>query len=53
MIKVSAGAPDVVFCAKMPGKMDIVNEGFVEANNTCWPLFSCLSADNLLTICEV
>lgn len=72
-IKVSAGAPDVVFCAQMPGKMDIANEGFVESNNTCkgslcaqtmrsgadpqsstgWPLFSCLSADNLLTICEV
>lgn len=34
-IKVSAGAPEVVFCAKMPGKMDIANEGFVESNNTC------------------
>lgn len=37
----------------MPGKMNLSAEGFVESNTTCWPLFSCLSADHLLTICEV
>jgi hypothetical protein len=49
---VPAGAPDVCFMARFPGLMDLSRESHVETNVTVWPIFSALSADNLLTICE-
>jgi hypothetical protein len=51
-LKVPAGAPDVCFMARFPGLMDLSRESHVETNVTVWPIFSALSADNLLTICE-
>lgn len=38
--------------ARMPGAINF-GQNLVETNFSMWPLFKCLSIDNILTICEI
>ncbi|KAH9486937.1 DENN domain-containing protein [Psilocybe cubensis] len=38
--------------ARFPGGLDF-GRGLVDINFTMWPLFKCLSIDNILTVCEI
>nr|GAT44186.1 predicted protein [Mycena chlorophos] len=46
----SEGSLEVI--ARFPGGLDF-GRGLVDINFTMWPLFKCLSIDNILTICEI
>lgn len=44
---------DVSFVCEIPGRVDLQKESFLKADIITWPLFSCLSSENLLTALEI
>jgi EEF1A N-terminal glycine/lysine methyltransferase len=50
--KNEAGDTSLEVIARFPGGLDF-GRGLVDINFTMWPLFKCLSIDNILTICKV
>ncbi|KAF7306924.1 DENN domain-containing protein [Mycena indigotica] len=46
------GEASLEVIARFPGGLDF-GRGLVDINFTMWPLFKCLSIDNILTICEI
>ncbi|CAG7852425.1 SubName: Full=Uncharacterized protein {ECO:0000313/EMBL:CCA70849.1} [Serendipita indica DSM 11827] len=49
---VAAAANSLEMICRMPGGLDF-GRGLVDVNFQMWPLFCCLSLDNILTCCEI
>jgi hypothetical protein len=49
---VSSALASLEMICRMPGGLDF-GKGLVDVNFQMWPLFCCLSLDNILTCCEV